>query len=51
MIHGLSNVDSCTVKDSILKMFNECWVKGISLSANNVVRAHIVSSNNACPTI
>ena len=36
MIYGLK-VDNCTVKDSVLKMFRECGVEGISSSADNVV--------------
>ena len=51
MIYGLSNVDSCTVKKSVLKMFNECGVQGISSSVENVVSAHVVSSDNARPAI
>ena len=51
MIYGLSNVDSCTVKNSVLKMFNECGIRGISSSADNVVSAHVVSLDNARPAI
>ena len=51
MIYGLSNVDSCTVKNSVLKMFNDCGIRGISSSADNVVSAHVVSSDNARPAI
>ena len=50
MIYGLK-VDNCTVKDSVLKMFRECGVEGISSSADNVVSAHVVSSHDARPAI
>ena len=48
--HGLT-VDNCSVKDRVLKMFKECGVIGIYSSADKIVNAHIVNSENARPAI
>ena len=45
MIYGLSADDNCSVKNRVVKMFKECRVQGISSSADNVVSAHVVSSD------
>ena len=45
MIYGLSADDNCSVKNRVVKMFKECGVQGISSSADNVVSAHVVSSD------
>ena len=45
MIYGLSVDDHCSVKNRVVKMFKECGVQGISSSAENVVSAHVVSSD------
>ena len=50
MIYGL-NVDNCSVKDRVLRMFRECGVEGIRSTADNIVSAHVVSSNKAHPAI
>jgi len=50
MVYGL-NVDTNSAKSSVLKMFEDCGVERISSLADNVVSAHVVSSDKAHPAI
>ena len=50
MVYGLA-VDNYSAKSSVLKMFRQCGVEGLSSVADNIVSAHVVGTNGAHPAV
>ena len=45
------NANNYSAKSSVLKMFRQCGVEGLSSVADNIVSAHVVGTNGAHPAV